>query len=235
MTTRAASPSPSPPPRTVAVLLAGGSGSRVGADRNKVLLTVRGLPVLAHAARTACAVAGVDLLVVVVRAGDEPAVRTVLEEHATLPWELAPGGTTRHASEWSALEVLAERIDAGAYDVVAVHDSARPLATPALWREVVDAAAAAGGAIPTRPQPGLMRRESGPVLELVAVHTPQAFRAQPLLAAYRAAARDGFEGTDTAACVARYSDLVVRAVPAPATNLKVTFPEDVAVAERLEG
>ena len=100
---------------------------------------------------------------------------------------------------------------------------------------MVSAADRHGGAIPARPQPGLLQRsEDGhEVLDLVGVQTPQAFRAGPLLAAYRQAALDGFEGTDTAACVARHTDLPIAAVPAPATNVKVTFAEDVALAERL--
>jgi 2-C-methyl-D-erythritol 4-phosphate cytidylyltransferase len=54
-----------------------------------------------------------------------------------------------------------------------------------------------------------------------------------VLAAYRAAAEDGFEGTDTAACVSAYADVPVAAVPGSALNLKVTFPEDVALALEL--
>ena len=68
---------------------------------------------------------------------------------------------------------------------------------------------------------------------LTGVQTPQAFRAVPLLEAHRRAAEDGYESTDTAACFERYTDLPVVAVHGGATNLKVTFPEDLAVAERL--
>jgi 2-C-methyl-D-erythritol 4-phosphate cytidylyltransferase len=67
----------------------------------------------------------------------------------------------------------------------------------------------------------------------VGVQTPQAFRARPLLEAYRAAARDGFEGTDTAATFERYAGLPVVAVPSTPANLKVTWPEDLALAEEL--
>ena len=217
------------------MLLAAGSGSRVGADRNKVLLTVQGLPVLAHSLRTVGRVGGVAGLVVVARAGEEDAVSELAARHSSVPWQVVTGGATRHDSEWSALQALAGPIDGGDLDVVAVHDSARPLAGPDLWRAVVAAALRHGGAIPVRPQPGLLARsgDSHEVLDLVGVQTPQAFRARPLLAAYRRAAADGFVGTDTAACVARYSDLPSAAVTAPATNLKVTFAEDVALAERL--
>jgi 2-C-methyl-D-erythritol 4-phosphate cytidylyltransferase len=65
------------------------------------------------------------------------------------------------------------------------------------------------------------------------VQTPQAFRATSLLAAYSAADREGFEGTDTAASLERFADVVVAAVPSSPRNLKITFPEDVDLAEAL--
>jgi 2-C-methyl-D-erythritol 4-phosphate cytidylyltransferase len=68
---------------------------------------------------------------------------------------------------------------------------------------------------------------------LVGVQTPQAFRAAELLGAYRQADAEGFVGTDTAACLERYTDLAVHGVPSTAANLKVTFPEDLELAERL--
>ncbi len=220
-----------------AILLAGGSGSRVGAEGNKVLLSVAGRPLLAHS--LAVATSAVDLVVVVVRPGDEQPVEAVLEAAGDVPVETVPGGATRHASEWSALRFLADRIVAGAVDVVAIHDAARPLATLGLWRSVLAAAEEHGGALPVRPAAGVVSAGTlvGPLggEEWVGVQTPQAFRAEPLLASYVAAERDGFEGTDTAACVAQYSDLRVVAVPGEAGNLKVTYPEDVELAERLIG
>jgi len=69
--------------------------------------------------------------------------------------------------------------------------------------------------------------------ELVRVQTPQAFRAQPLLRAYRAAAADGFEGTDTSSCIEKYTDEQVRTFPGDEANLKVTYAKDIAVAARL--
>src|SRR6266511_3534577 len=68
---------------------------------------------------------------------------------------------------------------------------------------------------------------------LVSIQTPQAFRAAPLLDAYEAAARDGFAGTDTAACIERYTDLEVAVVPGEPGNLKITFADDLLMAERL--
>jgi 2-C-methyl-D-erythritol 4-phosphate cytidylyltransferase len=219
-------------PRTAVVLLAAGSGSRVGAETNKVLLPLAGRPVLAWSVHTVASLPYVDRVVVVHRPEDAAAVAAVAGGA-----RLVEGGATRHASEWQALQVLAADVDAGALDVVAIHDTARPLAARDLFDAVVAAAAEHGGAIPVRSQPGLLPATPGSAAAgpLVAVQTPQAFRAAALLAAYRAAQGDGFEGTDTAACIERYTDLTVWGVPSPATNLKITFPEDVAVAERLLG
>jgi len=69
--------------------------------------------------------------------------------------------------------------------------------------------------------------------DLATVQTPQAFDAQVLLAAYDAAAADGFAGTDTAACLERYADVPIRAVAGERRNLKITFPEDLRLAEEL--
>lgn len=220
---------------TAVVILAAGSGTRVGAEVNKVLLPLRDVPVLVWSVRDALALHDVRRLVLVVRPADrsavEDAVAPHLGDHEVL---VVDGGATRHASEWAALQVLADDITSGEVDVVAVHDGARPLAGVDLWEAVVAAARQVGGAIPVVPVTQLLHTDLTPVTDGVgAVQTPQAFRAPDLLQAYRAAASDGFEGTDTAACVAMYADLAVAAVPGSALNLKVTFPEDVALAVEL--
>jgi 2-C-methyl-D-erythritol 4-phosphate cytidylyltransferase len=217
------------------VILAAGSGSRVGASTNKVLLPLGDTTVLGQSLRTVLAVGGVTRLVIGVRPGDEDAVgeavAPMLGQHEA---RLVPGGATRHASEYAALQALRREVEAGEVDVVAVHDGARPLAGPELFEATIAAARAHGGALPVLDLPGLLRRDLRPVARGVAgVQTPQAFRAVPLLEAHRRAAEGGYESTDTAACFERYTDLPVVAVPSGATNLKVTFPEDLEVAERL--
>ena len=217
------------------VVLAAGSGRRVGADTNKVLLPLGDSTVLGQSVRAVLEVAEVTRLVLGVRPGDEDAVReTVAPLLGDREVLLVAGGVTRHQSEWHALQALADDIDAGALDVVAVHDGARPLAGTPLFEETLTAAREHGGALPVVELSGLLGRDLRRVTGgLAGVQTPQAFRAGPLLDAHRRAAADGFESTDTAACFERYCNLPVIAVHGGATNLKVTFPEDLAVAERL--
>ena len=221
--------------RAAVVVVAAGSGTRVGGELPKVLLRLGDRPVLAHAVGQALATPAVETVVVVVRAGEESAYAEALAPHlGDREVLLVPGGATRHASEWAALQVLAGAIDAGDLDVVAIHDGARPLAGTDLFTAALVTAYAVGGAVPVTPAPLVVTAEGGPVDgTLVTVQTPQAFRARDLLAAYRAADAEGFDGTDTAACVERWTDAVVTTVAGSPANLKITYPEDLALAERL--
>src|SRR4051812_10137708 len=122
-------------PRCAAVLLAAGSGTRVGAETNKVLLPLDGIPILARSVRTVLDVEEVHRVVLVVRPEDREEVAATVAPHlgAHDLW-LVDGGERRHDSEWRALQVLARDIEDGELDVVAIHDAARPLATASLWR-----------------------------------------------------------------------------------------------------
>ena len=218
------------------MILAAGSGSRVGAEVNKVLLPLRERPVLAWSVRDALALDGVRRMVVVVRPGEGRSVGEALAPHlGDREVHLVEGGDTRHASEWAALRLLRGDIESGAVDVVAVHDGARPLAGAALFATTVAAARETGGAIPVVPAAGLLRRDGSPAPQgLAAVQTPQAFRADVLLAAHAAADRDGLAFTDTAAVLERYAPQTrVAAVAGSVLNLKITFAEDLALAASL--
>jgi len=225
--------------RAAVVVLAAGAGTRVGAEVNKVLLPLGGVPVVARSVRTACAVPGVRRVVLVVRDGEQDAVRATVEPYLSdEPPEVAMvvGGATRHLSEWAALTLLAEEIEAGALDVVAMHDAARPFAGVALYEAVLAAALEQGGAIPVAHLADLVSLDGRPLPgDLVGVQTPQAFRAADLLRAHRQAGAEGFEATDTAAILARYTDLPVAAVDSDEGNLKITVAADLVVAEALTG
>lgn len=123
-------------------------------------------------------------------------------------------------------------------DVVIVHDAARPLAGPALFRAAVDAVrAGAAGAVCAVPLADTLKRVEGTVVAatvdragLWAVQTPQAFRADAL----RAAHAGGGEATDDAGLVEALGERVV-VVPGDPANLKLTGPADLVIAEALAG
>lgn len=216
--------------RCAIVVLAGGVGARVGAGVNKTLLSIGGTPVIAQSVRVALD-AHPARVVVVVRPEDRDllsrAIQGVLGGDEV--W-IVDGGTERHDSEWNALQALAPLIKSHEIDVVAIHDAARPLAPVALFRDVVAAAREHGGAIPTVPVDHVLGTDN---TSLVAVQTPQAFRARDLLDAYGQAHNDSFKGTDTASCIERFTDLPIVGVPSSTANLKVTYAEDLTVAEQL--
>ena len=224
----------------VAVVLAAGLGTRVGADGNKAYLLLGGRSMLAWSVATPARLREVSRTILVFRRGErEAAADTLRREVPDTPVELVEGGDTRHASEMQVLRHLAPDIESGAVDVVAIHDAARPLAGPDMFRSAIRLARESGGALPALTI-GDLARLRGDSLEsvarygrLVRVQTPQAFRARELWHAYRCAERDGFEGTDTSSCVERYTDVTVRTYPGAAANLKVTYPQDIAVADHL--
>ena len=219
------------------VILAAGTGSRVGAGVNKVLLPLGDRPVLAWSVSAALQLEDVRRVLLVVRPGEQDAVADAVTPHlGDGEVGVVEGGETRHASEWAALRALAAEIESGSIDVVAIHDGARPMAGTDLFASTIEAAREHGGALPVVPLTQVISTDGGPVArDLVAVQTPQAFRGDALLAAYRAADTDGFEGTDTASCLERYGDLRIAAVPSTSGNLKITFPDDVSLAARLPG
>lgn len=218
-----------------AVLLAAGSGTRSGLSTNKVFASLAGRPVLSwslEAIRGAC----FGPVVVVVRPDEVSAVEALLAAETPGPdVRVVLGGATRSGSERNAMLAIGGEVRSGKVDVVAVHDAARPLAPASLFADTVAAAREHGGAVPGRRQDGLLSEDllAYPG-EVLAVQTPQAFRADLLMAVHDMAAARGFAGTDTAACVERFApQLRIRALSGPATNLKITFAEDLALAERL--
>lgn len=222
----------------VGVVLAAGIGSRVGADGNKAYLRLAGRSMLSWAVAAVAGCDVVDRTVLVYRRGEHDiAERTVREDLPSADVEFVEGGDSRHESEFNMLRHLAGDIESGAVGVVLIHDAARPLAAPDLMRAALATARRYGGAVPAVAATGLARPADGGLhtltQRLVRVQTPQAFRARPLLDAYRRADAAGFDGTDTSACIQRFTDVEVRVFPGAATNLKVTYPPDIRLAEHL--
>lgn len=225
--------------RAAVVILAGGMGSRMGADVNKVYLTIRGREVLDYSVETTVACPMVTDIVFVHRPEDadkiESLVRSVDKSHPGLVVQTTVGGDTRHESEYAGVTALRSRIDGGHIDVVGVHDGARPFMGSDLLRRTVVSAATHGAVVPgleiTDALYALDRREFVDPGDHVWVQTPQAFAAATLLRAHDAAEVAGFRGVDTAEVVQRFSDVSVRVVAGHEANIKITFQTDLATSE----
>ena len=220
--------------KVASIVLAAGSGTRFGHDMNKVWLPLNGRHIISRSLTNASASFKDARIIVVINPADEEFARKALESDA-MPTsiEIVYGGASRHESEFNALQYLKPSILAGEIDIVLIHDGARPLATPELFTAIAENAAQHGGAIPTI---ALDSHEMDTVREetVARVQTPQGFRAKPLLEAYENAAADGFTGTDTAACMEKYfPDVKIFAVPGDVLNFKITYPQDLAIAELL--
>jgi len=221
-------------PKVASIVLAAGSGTRFGHDINKVWLPLSGRHIISRSLTNAAANFTDARIIVVINPDDEDFARKALADDA-MPSsiEIVYGGASRHESEFNALQHLKPAIAAGEIDIVLIHDGARPLATPELFTAIAENAAQHGGAIPTI---ALDAREMDTVREetVARVQTPQGFRAKPLLEAYENAAADGFTGTDTAACMEKYfPEVKIFAVPGDVLNFKITYPQDLAIAELL--
>lgn len=205
-----------------AVVVAAGSGTRFGAP--KQFADLGGRSVLEWSLDTARQVcAGVVLVL--------PPDRAESPHPAWKADSVVPGGATRSASVRAGLEAVP-----GHVEVVAIHDAARPLAPIELWKAVIEAVAAgADAAIPATPVTDTVKEvgDGGHLLtldrsRLVAVQTPQAFRASLIKQVHLS----GGEATDDAALVEAAGGSV-QLVPAPAHNLKITSPVDLIVAAAL--
>lgn len=214
-----------------AVLVAAGSGERLGADVPKALVEVAGRTLVAHAAAHLLA-AGPRVLVVVGPAGHLDDVAAEVPD-TDVPVEVVPGGATRTASVRAGVDALPDDVE-----VVAVHDAARALAPPELVRRAVDAVAGdVVAAAPCLPVGDTLKRVDGDTVTgtvdrdgLVAVQTPQVFRIEVL----RRAHATGMEATDDLALVERLvadGEVAGRVVVVPGAiaATKVTWPHDLVV------
>ena len=216
------------------VVLAAGSGTRFGHSTNKVWLPLNGLRIISHSLLNATrSFPDCRVVLVIDRADAAMAGDVLAREVPKVPVELVNGGQTRHDSELNALKYLASDIEAGNIDVVLIHDGARPLASAELFNDVVKSARLHGGALPAI-EVDPLEIDIVTTDRIARVQTPQAFRAKEVLAAYIQAEKDGFVGTDTAACMEQYfpgTESV--AVPGEVTNIKITYPHDLVLAEKI--
>jgi 2-C-methyl-D-erythritol 4-phosphate cytidylyltransferase len=220
--------------RVASVVLAAGTGTRFGHTMNKVWLQLNGKHIISRSLANSVASFSNVRSILVINPDDEAFARDALaQDGMPASIEIVHGGASRHESEYKALQYLKADILAGNIDLVLIHDGARPLATPQVFAAIADGAHTHGGAIPTIALSDL-EMDTAREETVARVQTPQGFRAAQLLEAYEKAAVSGFIGTDTAACMEQFfPEVKTVAVPGDVFNIKITYPQDLAIAELL--
>jgi ribitol-5-phosphate 2-dehydrogenase (NADP+) / D-ribitol-5-phosphate cytidylyltransferase len=227
--------------RNVAVVLAGGMGTRIGGDVPKQLIPIAGKPILEHSIAAMQRSPLIDEILVVMAAGYLDQVRALVESggyHKVS--QIVPGAETRNGSTAIALAALGDQ-----ECNVLLHDAARPLVS----QEIIAANVAAlvhhqavHTAIPSADTVIRVDQQSR-IADVLPRHllrraqTPQSFRLSTIRAAYAKAARDpDFTATDDSTVVLRYLPGVeIVVVHGDERNLKVTEPIDLSIAEMLLG
>ena len=231
------------------VLLAGGTGSRMKASMPKQYLPLRGVPVLHHSLDLFlerlpeyCKSKGVappDHVVLVMDPSYQPEYQPIVDKYPTGRLSFANPGEERQGSVENGLNKLVE-VSSGKCKFAAIHDSARPLVTIDEVCNVVSDAKEHGAAVLGVPCKATIKEsEDGqfvlrtiPRARLWEVHTPQVVNIETLLQGFQKVEEEGLEVTDDVSIVEALGD-PVKLTLGEYTNLKITTPEDMDVAEAI--
>ena len=217
-----------------AIIVAAGSSRRMGLDKLTSLL--KGKPVVAHALDRFEQCDLIDEVTLVIRPDRrlefEQIVRTFGFKKIN---KIVDGGEERHFSVWNGITNLSE-----SSEIVAVHDAARPLVTPALISRAVVLAREVGAISLAAPVVETLKRAdpAGNVIDNVdrtglwSMQTPQVFRAKWLAHAYKRLIESGRSVTDEVSAL-QEAGYRVQLLQNPDWNIKITFPRDLDFAERL--
>jgi 2-C-methyl-D-erythritol 4-phosphate cytidylyltransferase len=212
---------------------AAGSGKRMGADRNKLLLSLLGKPILQWTIEAAIASDAIAWIGVIGQTHDYPEFQKIFNNlNTSKPIRLIQGGATRQASVFNGLKALPTDGDR-----VLIHDGARCLATSELFDRCDVALDTMQGFIAAVPVKDTIKIVDGQTIvdtpnrdHLWAAQTPQGFQAELIKNAHLKAVELGWDVTDDAALFEKVG-LPVQIVMGEETNLKITTKQDLAIAE----
>ena len=221
----------------VAIVVAAGSGTRLGGNRPKQFLELGGIPIIIHALRQFERCHDINEIVTVLPAEETAGFSSQAKEFGLRKLSrVVAGGETRAQSVQRGLAAISEA------EIVAVHDGVRPFVTPEEIARVVQAAKTSGAAVLVAPVADTIKEVEGNRIvrtvtrnKLRRALTPQCFRFEILKRAYEAldqAEAAGVEVTDESFLVERLGVEIV-AVEGSARNIKITREEDLALAEAL--
>lgn len=219
----------------VALIMAAGSGSRFDAGTPKQTTVLNGRAMLAWSAEMIAASPRVSGLVLVAPSGFETSWKDLLDGEAARKMRAAVvGSATRQDSVYNGLD----RVPEDATHVL-IHDAARPCLSSALRDRVIDALAEHTAVVPAVAVTDTLIRDLDAGVDAIldrvniaGVQTPQGFRLDLIRRAHRVARERGFKSSDDGSLVLALGEKVAT-VPGERTNLKVTFRDDVVIAEAI--
>ncbi len=221
--------------RASAIIVAAGSGIRLGVGEPKAFVKLHGRAMLHYSLATIARLASIDEVVIAIPAGMEKRTRDeVTRAGLEVPVKITPGGIERQDSVRLALALTSAEAQ-----VIIIHDAARPFADAALFTRCLQAAFARGAAIAAVPVADTLKRVADGAITatvkragLHQAQTPQAFQRRLLVAAHERAVRERIVATDDADLVEQIGG-TVEIVEASALNLKITTKSDLMIAEAI--
>jgi 2-C-methyl-D-erythritol 4-phosphate cytidylyltransferase len=220
-------------PPKYAIIVAGGSGSRMQSVVPKQFLSINGLPVLMHTMLAFYNCASTPGLILVLPAAYHDYWFQLCETHNfAVPYQLVSGGDTRFHSVKNGLDLITDHENC----IIAVQDAVRPLTSGKIIDAAYQLAATDGNAVvavKSRDSVRQLRGNSSIALardEIYLVQTPQTFQSAQLKKAYQQAYNSSF--TDDASVV-EATGVNINLIDGSYQNIKITFPEDIAIAELL--
>lgn len=213
--------------KAAAIIVAGGQGSRLGSATPKQFMTIGGKPMLLWSVEAMLQCNKIAAVAVVVPAGQEARTRALLPHG----WQIhvVAGGATRTDSVRAGLDVLEATLPRH----VLIHDAARPGLTSDVIEELLSALASADASSPALPVADALKRSADAASVgregLVRVQTPQAFRWDVITRAYATAPTGAVDDL----ALLEGTGAKITLTPGRQALMKITYPEDIAVAEKL--
>ncbi|WP_077210451.1 2-C-methyl-D-erythritol 4-phosphate cytidylyltransferase [Bacillus dakarensis] len=216
------------------IIPAAGQGKRMGAGKNKLLLTLNDIPIFVHTLMVFENDEKCDGIILVISPNDEETFKDLISNYQIHKvTAIVYGGKERQNSVYNGLKAVQSS------EVILVHDGARPFIDIDTIHALVDEANIHGAAVVAVPVKDTIKRvENNEVIETVersslwAIQTPQAFRVPLLLEAHQWAEENGYTGTDDASLVEKINK-PVKIVQGSYDNIKLTTSEDLYFAEAI--
>jgi len=217
-----------------ALIAAAGKGQRMRGGVKKQFIPLMGIPLLLYTLRAFEEFEGVEHIYLILDEGDfEYCKGEIIQKYGIKKVvKLVPGGQLRQDSVWNGLEAME-----GHCDIVIVHDGVRPFVSSGILKRLMAAMRDYQAVVTAIPTHDTIKRvdAAGNVVDtlqrdaLFHIQTPQGFRYDVIKEAYERASREGAEGTDDAYFVERMG-IRVKVIEGSPLNLKITTPDDIALA-----